>query len=83
MISQDVLGLEVEQRPGTPLLKAIMKEGRRACQLPGIKEIKKNLHQQLQTLPLKLRDINTPTLLEIAVSEELVAYTREVDAGQA
>lgn len=83
MITRDVLGLEDEQLPGTPLLKPVIQQGQRVYPLPDIKEIKKNLHRQLQALPSELRDITTPAHLEVAVSEELAAYTREVDAGRA
>lgn len=80
---EDVLALESEAVDGQPLLRPVMREGRRLSGQPTLQQIRERCGQQLASLPPALRELASATPHPVRVSEGLRALADEVDRDQA
>jgi nicotinate phosphoribosyltransferase len=53
----DSIALAAEIRPGEPLLREILRQGRRVARLPALTEIRAFCRQQVAALPAALRGL--------------------------
>ncbi len=76
----DTLTLETDSAPGEPLLRKVMREGRRIEASPPLKQLRDHALAQLAALPDAMRSLDAapPYLTEVA--DPLRALAREVDA---
>jgi len=75
----DALGVAGETRPGTALIEAVMRGGRRCGAAEPVTALGARVRSALAALPAALRDLNAPAAYPVAVSEELRALAAEVD----
>ncbi len=75
---EDVLGLAGESIPGaTPLLKAVMRGGRRLTVSEDICAIAQRTAQSVAALSQRLRDIQMPATSPVTLSPQLLALTEQ------
>lgn len=80
---EDVLALESEAMDGEPLLRPVMRQGRRLPGQPTLQQIRERCGQQLASLPAALRELAPATPYPVRVSQGLHALADEVDRDQA
>ncbi len=80
---EDVLALESEAVDGEPLLRPVMRQGRRLPGQPTLQQIRERCGQQVASLPASLRDLAPATPYPVRVSQGLLALADEVDRDQA
>ncbi|HVY79603.1 MAG TPA: nicotinate phosphoribosyltransferase [Steroidobacteraceae bacterium] len=82
--SGDCIALADEAMPGTPLLREVMRDGRRTCALPSLVQIQEYCREQVARLPPALREIGEGTgEYEVRVSPRLQALATALDqAGE-
>jgi len=78
----DLLALEHEQAPGEPLLRPVMRAGKRLPGLEGLGQARERCRAELARLPPPLRQLDPAPLYPVAVSEALQALAAEVDREQ-
>jgi nicotinate phosphoribosyltransferase len=79
----DVLSLKDDAEPasaGEPLIKPVMRGGRRLGGLPDLSAARERAAAQLQRLPQPLRALQPEAAYPVTVSEALRALAREVDS---
>ncbi len=74
----DTLGLTTENHAGEPLLRPVMRAGRRLGPPPSLAEIRAHAAEQLRHLPEALRRLE-PMTYPVTVSEALRALAEECD----
>ena len=76
----DIIGCYGENISGRPLLSQVMKNGQRiAHKSPKLEDIRNNAFQEIQKLPLRVRNINPTTHpFNITISDKLKQYKKEV-----
>jgi len=80
VIEKDILTLADETLAGRPLIKAVMRQGR-ALQAPvELKNIRKYVHQELASLPLSLRRLDSNVSLSPEINESLLVLVQALDA---
>ena len=77
-IRADVVGLADELLPGRPMLRPVMRGGRRLAQ-PTLDDIRAHAREELETLPEECRRIVAPRGLAAHHSSALLALTARVD----
>lgn len=75
----DILTLISEQSRGTPLLRPVMRGGRRIIQLPSLQASRAYAQAQLLTLPSSLWNLDEARDYPVEISSELRRLTKEVD----
>lgn len=65
---------------GQPLLKCVMKGGRRTAKPLMLNEIREYAEDQLSRLPVALRKLSDTPVYPVQISEELQALAKQVDA---
>jgi nicotinate phosphoribosyltransferase len=80
---EDVLALEGEAVDGEPLLRPVMRQGRRLPGQPTLQQSRERCGQQLASLPAVLRELAPAAPYPVRVSQGLLALADEVDRGQA
>jgi nicotinate phosphoribosyltransferase len=78
-MSGDVLSLEDDPQPGEPLLRPVMKMGRRLAPSPTLAEIRAHAARELERLPEPLRRLTPGTSYPVQVADTLVRLAAEVD----
>ena len=78
-MSRDVLTVEGDDQPGEPLLKPVMKAGRRIEPAPTLAEVRARAARQLEKLPEPLRSLDTEASYPVAIAEPLQRLTEETD----
>lgn len=78
-LAGDVLGLANESQPGEPLLRPVMRGGRRIGGRPSLAEIRTHAAASLARLPDGLRGREPDGSCPVRVSEALQALAAEVD----
>ncbi len=76
----DTLTLETGCAPGEPLLRAVMRDGRRIEASPPLAEVRAYAKRQLAALPDALRDLEVVAAYPVEVAEPLHELARQVDA---
>ncbi|HZR03819.1 MAG TPA: nicotinate phosphoribosyltransferase, partial [Burkholderiales bacterium] len=83
-MAEDVLGLEGEAIDGEPLIRCVMREGRRVEPSPSLQDARAHCKRELARLPECLRTLNPASAAyPVTVSEGLKALADEVDRTQA
>ena len=77
-MSGDVISLEDDRQPGEPLLKPMMKQGRRLAP-PPLGELQAHAARELQRLPEPLRRLDRAATYPVEISRSLVRLASEVD----
>lgn len=80
--SCDHLALAGESAPGDPLLRPVMRGGRRLQPPPTLEGIRAHAAAQLQALPDSLRSLTRTVPYPVIVSESLQSLAQELDAEQ-
>jgi nicotinate phosphoribosyltransferase len=75
----DVLSLERDDQAGEPLLRQVMKGGRRLESPPKLAEIRARAAHDLARLPQPLRGLDPPTTYPVRVADALRDLAAEVD----
>lgn len=79
-LARDILGLETETQPGTPLLVPQMRGGRRISPSPSLENCRSRALAQLEQLPAPLRSLSkSPAPYLPEVTPALAALAEEVD----
>jgi nicotinate phosphoribosyltransferase len=79
VMSGDTLGLEGEERSGTPLLQRVMAGGTRTGPVPSLQASRALAAGQIAALPAPLRELDPAPAYPVAVTDRLVALARSVD----
>ena len=77
----DVLTTLNDHGQGEPLLRPVMKAGRRLAPAPSLTDLRGHMASQLASLPESLRTIETAPACEVRVSPALRALAKAVDHG--
>ena len=75
----DVLSLEDDRQPGEPLIRQVMRAGRRLAPSPTLTEIRALAARELERLPEDLRRLNPETSYPVEVADALVRLAADVD----
>ncbi len=78
-IAGDVLSLETDAWPGTPLIRPVMRGGRRLGPVPSLAEIRAHAEAELAWLPDPLQRLEPGATCQVTVSDALHDLAREVD----
>ncbi len=79
VMSGDVLSLDGDDQPGEPLIKQVMKNGRRAAPLPPLADVREHAAKNLAHLPAPLKQMTPAGPYPTQVGEALVHLAEEVD----
>jgi nicotinate phosphoribosyltransferase len=79
-LAGDILGLEDEPLPGTPLLVPVMRGGRRLAAREPLAAIRSRTRAQLESLPAALRDLERAEPFVAGVSAGVRRLAAEADA---
>jgi nicotinate phosphoribosyltransferase len=82
-MSGDLLTLDSDAGPGEPLLKPVMRSGRRLPGLPTLEQARTRARAELDRLPDALRSLEPAAPYPVTVSNALKALAEEVDREQA
>ncbi|MGC9370879.1 MAG: nicotinate phosphoribosyltransferase [Paracoccaceae bacterium] len=75
----DILSTEDDIQPGDPLIRPVMRRGKRLAPPPGMDEIREHAAQEMQRLPEALRGLDTAPAYPVTVADALVGLAAEVD----
>jgi nicotinate phosphoribosyltransferase len=78
-ISQDILSVEDDDRPGEPLLGPVMTSGRRLAPAPTLAQIRARTARSLERLPEPLRRLEPGKTCPVEVADPLKDLAAEVD----
>jgi len=81
-MSGDLLTLEGDVQPGEPLLKPVMRGGRRLAGLEALEQARARARNELARLPDVLRELEPAPPYPVIISDTLKALAEEVDRGQ-
>ena len=82
-MAHDILTVEDDRGTGKPLIKPVMRSGRRLQPPPALKECRERVKKSMATLPPSLRQLQQAPAYEVRISKALRKCTAEVDARQA
>ena len=75
----DIVTTEGDPQDGRPLLKLVMREGRRLAPAPSLIAIRAYAAEEVKCLPEDLRGLEKAPPYEVRISESLRALAAEVD----
>ncbi|MFZ1102461.1 MAG: nicotinate phosphoribosyltransferase [Hyphomicrobiaceae bacterium] len=78
-IAQDILSVEGDDQTGEPLIKPVMKGGRRLAPQPTLAEIRARAARDLERLPEPLRRLEPGASCPVEVADALTRLADEVD----
>src|SRR5262245_44706782 len=78
-MAADVLSVEDDPQPGEPLIRQVMKAGRRIGASPALAEARGRAAQELERLPPGLRCLTPGASYPVTVADTLVRLAAEVD----
>jgi nicotinate phosphoribosyltransferase len=78
-MQEDLLALEGEPQEGTPLLRPVMRSGRRVGPLPSLAQARAHALASLASLPEELRSLDPAGPFPVRISPALRELAREVD----
>jgi nicotinate phosphoribosyltransferase len=76
----DTVTLDGAPCAGQPLLRPVMQGGRAISRKPSLQDVREYSREQLHRLPAALRRLSDTPEYPVAISEELQALARQVDA---
>jgi nicotinate phosphoribosyltransferase len=82
-MQSDLLTLEGDVRPGTALLRPVMRDGRRVAGLETLMQARERAHAELARLPEPLRGLDPVDPYPVHISDQLRKLADEVDRAQA
>jgi len=74
----DTIALREEERPGAPLLKTVMQEGRRTEDPPDLETLRERCAKELKKLPEPVKAVADPETYTVDISEHLEALQQKV-----
>jgi nicotinate phosphoribosyltransferase len=77
---RDIIGGDEEQLPGTPLLRPVIRGGRRIGSLPLLREVQATAREEMARLPAGVRHLDQPEPYPVTFSETLEARRRALRA---
>jgi len=77
-IKKDIIGLENEKLPGTPLLVKVMDRGKRIYKIPSLPETRSFTTANLANLPASLTSLKKTSQYPVKISPKLKALTKKV-----
>ncbi|HEX2245518.1 MAG TPA: nicotinate phosphoribosyltransferase [Gammaproteobacteria bacterium] len=81
-LAYDLLTLEADPHPGEPLIKPVMRAGKRLASPEPLSQIRNRVAEGLASLPERLRGLEQATPpYEVRVSEAIQRLAAQVDAG--
>ena len=78
-LSHDIVTTDRDRRPGEPLLRPIMKEGRRLELAPNLGETRRYAAAQLRQLPESLQALEIGPPYDVQISQDLQSLAQAVD----
>ncbi|MDH5670158.1 MAG: nicotinate phosphoribosyltransferase, partial [Nitrospira sp.] len=75
----DTITTEEDQLPGVPLLRTVMRDGRRLSQAPTLTDLRRHTAEQLARLPEPLRTLETAPTFPVLISQALQDLAQTVD----
>jgi nicotinate phosphoribosyltransferase len=80
-IERDVLSVEADVQPGTPLLVPVLRAGRPLCAAPSLEDVRAHARAQLAALPVHLRalDPSPAAAMEVAIAPALQLLAAAAD----
>jgi nicotinate phosphoribosyltransferase len=81
IMAGDVLTLESDAASGEPLIRPVMRRGKRLA-LPALDEVRRLAAAQLERLPAHLKRLASVAAYPVEVAEPLKALAREVDRAE-
>ena len=78
-LSHDIVTTVHDRRPGEPLLRSVMKEGRRLELAPDLGETRQYVAAQLRQLPESLRALEIGPSYDVQISQDLQSLAQAVD----
>jgi nicotinate phosphoribosyltransferase len=79
LMAGDIVAVEDERAPGTPLLELLMQGGRRVKPSPPLSEIRDRTARNLEQLPPDLKRLDGHGDYPVRISEGLDELARQVD----
>ena len=79
IMSYDIVTLKNDVQDGDPLLKPVMKQGKRIISLPSINEIRKYVEEQIKQLPDYLKVLEKARSYPVRISDKLKECSVEID----
>jgi nicotinate phosphoribosyltransferase len=76
----DLIALESRDGAGEPLIRPVMRNGRRLAPAPSLDEIRRHAKRELERLPQALRRLEPGAGYPVEVADDLVKLAAEVDA---
>jgi nicotinate phosphoribosyltransferase len=75
----DTLSLESDAQPGEPLLRQVMRDGRRVAPPPSLDDIRARAARELKSLPPSLQQLEPGKPYPVDVADALVKLAEQVD----
>jgi len=79
---KDVLTLESDPQPGTPLLELVMADGKRLRPAPGLDALRAHAAAQLAALPEPLRRLEPGAIHQVEIAPALAQLADRLDAAR-
>jgi nicotinate phosphoribosyltransferase len=76
----DVLSVEDDRQPGEPLIRPVMRNGRRLEAPPSLAEVRARAAHDLERLPEPLRRLDPAASYPVTIAEALQQLARDVDS---
>jgi nicotinate phosphoribosyltransferase len=78
----DIISVEGDWHPGEPLLRPVMRKGRRLGPSPPLAEVRDRAGRGLAQLPEELRRLDVKIAYPVTIAERLIMLADEVDRDQ-
>ena len=78
-LDHDIITTDDDQQSGHPLLRSVMKKGRRLAVSPPLADVRRHTAAQLQQLPQSLRTLDSTPAYDVRISEALQNLAQAVD----
>jgi len=79
-MSGDLLSLEDHDKAGEPLIRQVMKDGKRVCPSPPLDEIRRHAKRELASLPDNLAHLTPGAVYPVEVANDLIKLAAAVDS---
>jgi len=79
LMSHDVLTLAADDLPGEPMLRPVMRDGRRLDELESLTDARDRVLRQLRQLPARLKSLNKPESYSVKIGGPLRQLVGEME----